>query len=217
MGHRRRLGLAVCALGAALSLVCGTIAYLCRESLFVFEPTPLQLPVAVAAAWQARVPFEIQRSGEYEIQFDCEDPADLRPPAYGGWDHAIRSAGIRWEVLSGSRRIASGSSQTYPENRYSRFGPGGPSRSGHEIGRFLAAAGHRYELTVTVESGDGRLNAHRPRVNIELDGQELSDISNVDEVRELLYRAAKRGSYAGGAVLLAGLAIEVIARRRQVR
>jgi hypothetical protein len=213
LSRRRSLGLVLCALGAALALACGTIAYFSRESLFTFDPTPLQLSVVIAPEWRARTPFEIQRSGEYEIQFDCENPADLRPPAYGAWDDALKGTVIRWEVFSGSSRIANGSSQTYPENSYGQFAGNERARSGHEIGRFVAAAGQRYELAVIIESGSARLNEHRPRVNIELNGQELSDISNVDEARELLHRLAVDASYIGGAILAMGLAVQLVARR----
>lgn len=187
------IGVVVAGLGCA-------VAWLCHESLFTFEPTPLELPVVIAPGWTTAAAFAIGHSGEYEIQFDSEDPEDRRPP------RTIENARIRWEVLAGKRRVAAGDSATYPENWY-----GTGERSGHEIGRFRAEAGKQYVLRVIVESGDAKLNAHRPRVNIQLNGQELSDYSNVDEARELLARGA-RGAAVGGLLLSA---VAILARRRR--
>ena len=194
--------LALFIVGVALAMLGGAIAWLCRESLFTFEPTPLVLPVAIAPAWHAEAPFAIQHTATYEIEFDCENPGDLRPPDYGAWDTSVESVRIHWEILAEGRRVAAGDSATYPKNSY-----GSGDRTGHEIGRFEAEAGRQYVLRVAVESGDASLNAHRPQVMIRLNGQELSDLSNVDEAREILHRYA-RNTAAGGLVLV-GMAVVI--------
>ncbi|HYC93382.1 MAG TPA: hypothetical protein VEO54_29515 [Thermoanaerobaculia bacterium] len=69
----------------------------------------------------------------------------------------------------------------------------------HEIGEFHADAGTHYALRLVVESGDPRLNAHRPHVNVQLNGQELTDLANVDDARELIHRQARRAGKRGAA------------------
>lgn len=199
--------------GASLAALGAVVAYLCRDSLLTFEPTPLLLPVVVAPAWHIQAPFRIQRSGTYEVQFDCENPNDLRPPDYSAWDASVKSARIRWEVLTGRHRVAEGSSETYPENWYGRGGGDEGPRTGHEIGTFTADAGTHYLLRVVVESGEKRLNEHRPRVNIQLNGQELSDLSHVDEAREFLHRQARRAAIAGLAVVAFAVVLQVFSKR----
>jgi hypothetical protein len=206
-----RIGLYI--LGIALVALCGVVSYLCQDSLFTFEPTPLLLPVVVAPAWHTQAPFQIQRSGAYEVQFDCENPSNLRPTDYSAWDASVKSARIRWEVMAGQRPRAEGSSGTYPENWYGRGGGNEASRTGHEIGSFTADAGTHYLLRVVVDSGDKRLNEHRPRVNIQLNGQELSDLSNVDEAREFVHRQARRAAIVGLAVVVLAVVLEVFAKR----
>ena len=199
--------------GIALAALGGAVSYLCRDSLVTFEPIPLLLPVVVAPAWHTQAPFQVERSGTYVLQFDCEKPSDLRPPDYSAWDASVKSARIRWEVTAGQRRIAEGSSATYPENWYAHGGGNEAPRTGHEIGSFTADAGTPYLLRVVVDSGDGRLNEHRPRVNIQLNGQELSDLSNVDDAREFLHRQARRAAIAGLAVVALVAVLQVFARR----
>lgn len=197
--------------GVALAILGGVVSWLCRDSLFTFEPTPLLLPVAIAPGWHAQAPFTIERDGMYEVQFDCENPGDLRPPDHAAWDTSVKSAVIRWEVLAGQRRIARGSSETYPENWY-----GGGGRTGHEIGEFNADAGTPYTLRLVVESGNPRLNAHRPHVNVQLNGQELSDLSNVDDARDFLHRQARRAAVAGLILVAIAVALQIAAKRGAV-
>jgi len=208
------LRVALYVLGIALTLVGAAAAYFCRNSLFTFAPTPLRLHVSISPGWRTETQFRIQHNGVYEIQFDCEDPPDLRPPQYGPWNESLKAVSIRWEVLAGERRIATGSSETYPENSYTSFGGTAPPRSGSEIGRFNGEAEISYTLKVLVESGDETLNAHDPRVNVELNGQELSDISNVDGAREFLYRQARRAMLSGALLLTFGLSLHIFAKAR---
>lgn len=206
-----RIGLYI--VGVALTALGVVVSVACRDTLVTFEPTPLQLLVTIGEGARAEAPFAVQQGGEYEIQFDCRNPVGLRPFEYGKWDAAVKSAVINWEVMSGQRRVGAGSTKTYPENWYGRGGGDEPPRSGHEIGRFTADEGTPYTLRVTVESGDRQLNAHQPRVNVELNGQQLSDISNVDEAREFLFVQGKRVAILGLAIVALAVALQLFARR----
>jgi hypothetical protein len=192
-------------IGITLAAGGGVVAYATRQTLFTFETTPLQLPVVIGTSWTTAAPFTTGSAGEYEIQFVCQNPRDLRQVDFGRWDRLLESARIRWQVLTVNRVVAHGSSETYPENSYGRGGGTDPPRSGYEIGRFTARKGVPYILHVTVEAGDDELNKHKPRVNVELNGQELSDMSNIDEAREFLQVQSKRAVLIG--IGVAGLGI----------
>lgn len=202
-----RLTLAI--VGCLVAAAGGLIAHGTRASVFTFEPTPLQLSVAIAPEWTAEATFRIGRAGEYEVQFDCLTPPGLRPPDSGAWDDAVQSPRIAWEVLTGSRQIASGSSEAYPANWY---GGGNPHRSGRDIGRFDAGPG-TYTLRLAVRGGDGVLNLHAPRVSVQLNGQDLTDLSHAEELREILHPVGRWVALAGAAIVAVALLSRVVERR----
>ena len=193
--------IALVILGTILAVLGAAVAWLARESLFTFEPTPLELPVVVQPGWQTEASFTIQHAGAYAIRFDCENPPGLRPPDYSAWDTAVQSAHIRWEVLRNGLRVAGRESWSFPDNSY-----GGAGRTGHEIGRFHADSA-RYTFRVQIEVGDPTLNAHDPRVNVQLNAEELSDLSNVDDARELIQKLAWKTAIGGWLIAALGIVL----------
>jgi hypothetical protein len=204
--------LALYMLGVAIVSIGLAVSYFTRETLISFNPFPASVPLKFIAGYEAEQAFTVGYGGTYEIEFDVENPTDLRPFQYSAWDAVIETSELHWEVVAGRRKVAGGRSSAYPENSYSRAGGSSPPRSGRVIGQFTADEGTRYLVRIQVLDGDPKLNSHDPRINVTLNGQELSDLSNVDEVREITHRGSGWSIAVGLGLLGIAVLLQVFGR-----